>query len=451
MAHQILDTFETHFHVEVTPAIAQAIIKYVCAYETYGQHPQALNSYMLGIYKCNFLERDRDGFLALFNTDTGAIVEHITGQVKGSRVFGIDPRSIQEPVNNQLKTQDIKKELKGIDAINEKFRVISDPFNLFVTYLLHKIAVANIPAKLKEQAMFKTLMFLQYKFFTSLVQHRFRYKPDEGIMTAMYEGLTQKFDLKVYGSWRALMENRALTFIDSKTSPHGDLLIKFDDDQRVVRFISDVQTRIRQNVNIITTEYMAAKERHDTIATYNSTGVNPEGETELLDYASSIDNMSVNLYNDVLNVAKFLDERVLRLVCGLFSNLPMSAFRGLLVSYSEYAVKMQRKGLGQEEKKVNGEMIYTGPEVFIAELIQCVYRLCTVTNSNFNKPAMVVKVVKDAFSSSRISDPRVQMLRATTNYYVLELQRSRREVTMSAMRIGLVLYLVIKAMKYRLN
>lgn len=44
------------------------------------------------------------------------------------------------------------------------------------------------------------LLFLQYKFFTSLVNYRFKYKANEAIMTATYEQLSNKYYIKVYGT-----------------------------------------------------------------------------------------------------------------------------------------------------------------------------------------------------------------------------------------------------------
>lgn len=448
MPHQILDMFDTHFHVDISPALANSIIKFVNAFESKDRHPQALNTYMLGIDKVHFLEHDRDAFLSLFNSDVRSISSFIDQQATGKTAFGFKATDFKEPSENSKVSNQMRKMIRDVDAINTKFKVISDPFNLYITYILHQIYIAKIPERFQSEAMLKTLMLLQYKFFSSLVAHRFKFPPDESIMTAMYEGLSGKYDIKIYGTWKNVMMAKAAMLLD-KSSIHHDVFEKYDNDKEILYLISDTQTRIRQNLNTITTEYMMTKEKHDKIGSYSSLGSTEEGDTALLDSASMLDNMIVNTYNCVLSTAKFLDDRQLKLVCNMFSALGPAQLRHLLIAFSEYATRMQRTGKAQDTKKIDGIEVYIGPQVFIQNTLQTAYRFCNASNVKFNQPIPVLRVIRDIFSSSRITDTDIQKLRASTNFYVSTLQDSTRETTVSALRIGLVLYLVLTAMRFR--
>lgn len=443
MSHQIRDTFYALAPVTMTSALANAIIKFVEGFETKNQHPQALNTYMLGVYPCYFTEHDSSCFLNLFHTDTRDLNNVLKKFCKGPSLFGVSANTIPEDVDpDALSTRQIKAAMRSVSAINEKFRVISDPFNLFCTYAIHKILTGDIPQRLKDSASMSVMMLLQYKFFTSLVNHRFPYKPDEAIMTAMYESLSNKFDIRVYGTWRIVLQVRATQMLDPD-GVHGHVLEHYDDDKEILYFISSAQTRIRQNLNTITSAYMAAKENHDRIATYSAVGTDEEGKKVLLDNAAVVDNMCITAYAALLSTSKLLDDKLIRMFSGIFLNVTPSPFRAFLISVSEYAVRMQRSGKSQATKKMEGQEILIGPEIFVNELIQRSYRFCITSEVSFSKPALVLSTLKAAFNSSRISDPSILQLRATAEWYVKEFQTSRREVTVSAFKTAFLLYITM--------
>ena len=64
------------------------------------------------------------------------------------------------------------------------------------------------------------------------------------------------------------------------------------------------------------------------------------------------------------------------------------------------------------------------------------------------KPLEILRALKDVYSSSRISDPGILQIRATMAHLVLELQDSRREVVLSALRIAFVIYIIILSFKF---
>ena len=446
MSDKILNMFENYLHIDVTPSLAEAIRKYVIRYENSGNNPQALNTYTMGIHKCFFLDRDRDAFLALFKTNAIEIKKNIAGFVRSNSTFGINPKDISEPVvdTGGISFNEMRKWIKNNDAINTKFKVVSDPFNLFCAYLLHKIYSSGLEAKLKRDTCIAVLMILQYKFFTSLVAHRFRYSPDEATFTAVFESLNNKYDLKIYGTWRALMYARAETFIDGDV--HRNLFENFNVDKDILYFISDVQTRLRQSVNIITTIYMETKERGDKLSSYDNLTTDEEGTIGVGDISCDVDNMIINSYNGLMTVSKFLDDKNVRMICGLSSTLNPSAFRNFLIAFSEYAVRMQRTGKADEIKTIDGLQTYTGKQIFIQHYLQFAYRICMTAGVGFSNKLAAFKAVRDAISSSRILDPEMQYIRSSTNFYVNELQDSKRESTLSALRISLLLYIFVFAL-----
>ncbi len=61
---------------------------------------------------------------------------------------------------------------------------------------------------------------------------------------------------------------------------------------------------------------------------------------------------------------------------------------------------------------------------------------------------VVLKAIKDVYSSSRISDDGIIQVRESVNKLILELQSNRRDATVSSFRIAFVLYIIILSFKY---
>ena len=458
MPHQLKDVFD-ELHVQMTPALANALIKLVNAYETRGTHPLAFNSYMLGVYSCAFTTQDRNDFFDLFNVEYKGFVEllkeHITG---ANNIFGVRTNSVVDLVKNfiaksplsgfaGLLPSDVRKQMSTVTSIDTNYKVISDPFNIFITYVIHLVYDSKLPQKLKDETNTKLVMFLQYKFFTSLVNHRFKYKPDEAVMTAMFEGLTAKFDIKIYGTWKNVMLARTQHLLD-KTSQHAEALSKYNDDKRILYFITFTQTSIRNQINIITEEFMKTKEAEDRIGTYSNTGTNIEGEMILIDNVATYDIMVTNVYNDALSVTRFLDDSLVRMIAGMFTNIRAATLRSFIIAFSEYAVVQAKAGKSQLVKKVDGEELFLGPEILIENIVQKSFRYCSENRVDFHKPLQVLRALKDVYSSSRTTDNNILQIRASVAQIVLDLQESRRDTTLSALRIAFLLYITVLAYRY---
>lgn len=460
MSHEIKDTLSAFIKIEMTPALANAVIRFVNAYESRGTHPEAFNSPFLGLYPCFFLTKDRDDFFAIFDVDNKEITSHINKHSNGhDTIFGITTRSLMDSFRGMLDNlrrsmviqgitaSDVRRMVNDITSIDSNFKVASDPLNIFVTYLLHITAISTLKDELKRTVLFKLLMLLQYKFFTSLVNHRFKYKPDESVMIAMFESLTNKFDIKQYGTWKKVMESRAEQFVQ-KDSLHYNTFVNYDDDKKILYVITDVQTRIRNQINIVTHEFMLAKERHDKIGTYSHMGTDAEGEKVIMSGNSGFDMMIASVYNDSLAVTRFLDDDALMLVSGMFRGLPLPKIRSLLITFSELAVKQAKAGQSQVIKEENGIVIFVGSQALIQNIIQKSYRYCIQSKINMRQVASILKAIKDVYSSSRISDDGIIQVRESVNKLILELQSNRRDATVSSFRIAFVLYIIILSFKY---
>lgn len=467
MSHEIKDMLEANFPVTIDNKLAIAIQKLVAAYRTRGTNPLAFDSPYLGLQPCYFLTKDRDAFLELFQCRGTELDKIFSMPGKYGATQGLTGRNFFAKMTKELSNLvkyltpmltksftlsgvaagDIRKIIAEMSSVDKNFRVASDPMNIFLTYILYRTANANIPKKAIHDTMFDLVMYLQYKFFTSLVNWRFRHKPDEATMVAMFENLTNKFDLKQYGTWSKLMEARAEAFVE-EGGLHWNTFKAFDDDSKILYFITDVQTRLRNQINIITSEFMNTKARHDKIGSYSHVGSDEDGEKIVLSEAQGFDHMIASLYNDILSVPRFMDNNALTIVHGMFRGLPLAKLRAMFIHFSELAVKQAKAGQNQLVKEENGNLVYVGAQILTQKLIQKTYRYCINSKVDINKIAAILKAVKDVYSSSRVQDEGILQVRASVDVVIRQLIENTRVATLAQYRIAFVLYLIILSFRY---
>lgn len=464
MSDEIKRLFDENLNIQPTPSLAKAIISHINAYETRDQHPLAFNSPFLGIYPSYFLAKDRDDFFALFNSSEKEIKALINKVISpGEKICGLKMANLLTEFKalwtkfftkqaiqgiNGIATRDVRHIISEMSVIKENFRVASDPFNLFITYAIHLFLASKLSKPIIFEVVKKMMTFLQYKFFTSLVNHRFKYPPDEDVMRAMYEQLSMKFDIKKYGTWRAVLEARSEDFIGEQ-GVHTPAMTLYDDDKKIVYFITDTQTRVRNQINTITEEFMKVKESSDRIGSYSTTGTDVEGEKIIVDGDEAFESMSSAVYNDSLVVTRFLDDQSIKLVANLFSNILIATFRSFLINVSELATKQYKSKKTMEVKQENGIVIDIGLQVLIFDVVQKSYRYAINQGIDINNPVKLITCIKDVYSSSRVSDTGIIQVRESVTHLVKSLNVSSRDATIASYRIGFILYIVLLTIKYR--
>lgn len=451
MSKQIKETLYNKMPIHATEALAKALIRFVAAYETRGTHPAAFNTPFLGIDPCAFINSDRDDYFALFSMHEEDMKKNM--KPNNNEVFGVKTGGLlaqAAKVAEQENTYDynaMKRHVNSISSINKSFKVVSDPLNIMLIYTAHVFMVSDIKQQIKEQAVVAVLMYLQYKFFTSLSGHRFRYKPDINVMRAMFEGLSNKFDIKRLGTWRSVIEERAKAFI-AKGSIHYDTLVKFDDDAKILYVITDLQSRLRNQVNIITEEFMKAKENKNAITIYSNIGTDIDGDKTLMACTDSYDMAIASVYNDCLSRNRILDQRFLRGIVGMFSSISYPMLNAIVIGFSELATRQAKEKTSDDVVYVNDLSVPVGAHAVVQHIIQKSYRYCAQKGVAPDRRGEVLKIVKEVYGNSRIADPGIVAVKEAVSRIVSEYNKSTREATVAALRIGFIMYIVCLSFKY---
>lgn len=458
MSKQIKDVFEASLHIKITTQLATNINRYVVSWETRPGNAGAIGSPLLGIEMGVFTAADRNGFFDLFTVDVPEIHRLLLGYCDGKdKVFGISMkrdiislfRSYTNGILRGLSTlglapSDIRSVISEMESVDANYRVASDPFNLFSTYLMYLIYNSSLPEKQKQDTLIKVILFLQYKFFTSLVSHRFPFKANEAVMQATYELLTNKYEIRKLSSWGQLMYNRAVEF-SQKGSIHYNTIKNYDDDKKIIYLITDIQTRLRNSINTFTQAYHKTKEDMDSLGSYSHLGTDLEGDKTMMSVDNNLDLTIATIFNNAMVTTRFLDEQAILLASKLFAGVTVNKFRGLLIAFSEKAVVDAKSGKLDKVTEKDNKVVYVGARIIIQKIIQASYRHAINTKANLKDKVGLLKLFKDAYASSRISDEGILLVRDSCTNMVTELySKSLKSATMiPTYRLAFIMYILL--------
>ena len=405
--------FSIKYNIEITYQLINQLIHWVTMYEIYKEHPSVLNTPYFGVNNMFFTENQQMEIYNILNIDRRSFIKDIT----------------------TIETVDLDK------------KVISDPFNILITWLSHLILTSKLQENIKHNGLLAIFKIMHYRFFTSLVNYRFPYKADLNTMIATVESLSNKFDIVRLGTWRKVIEERSED-IFSRSSIHYKTIIDYKDDKKIFYLISDTQSRIRDKINLITTKYHEIKENKEAIKTYSTVGTDVDGKKILRDTSGTLSLIQSNLSQDILSTSNFIDNSMIKLLCGLNKELKPYMLKSLIIRFVDMSIYQNKKSQLDDIKKINNEEIIIGHRKIIEEIIQVTYRNCINSGINMNNKHEILKVTSNIYRSSQIQDIAVLRIKKSVEYFVKSFPGTTRYNTQLALRINFILYVILLSFKY---
>ena len=411
-SHYVVDAL-SQLGIKITNKQIAQMESAVIHFEIRGSNPLTLNGQTIGVYPIAFIDSDRS---ALFH------------------IFGIEE-------------SDMRDAIEAIPTIQKEWKVASDPFNVLCAWVMHLAFIYIRQDRIRHAFLMNVAKYLHYRFFTSIVNHNFIHGANEGVMQAAINSLSRKYDLVVYGSWRKTIEARCEDLISNK-SIHYDVLQTGSPDKAFVYLLSDIQSRLRDKIGNITEIYYTFHREGVTIDTQSTVKTDADGEKILTQKTSVFDSTITNMTQEILNLVSFLDSDDIKLVTSKGSSVSPDLLRAVIVDMSELAAsQVASRQFDQVEKTKHGT-IDVGMRVLIANLLRTSYAFCINNGVNMNSKIAIYQALRNAYSSSRIADPDILRVRNSMANFVDKLGRTKREATLSALRICVIMYVVVRSFQY---
>lgn len=402
----------TEFDIKPTSKHVVQLCQFLNQFETRPGNAEAFGSSLLGVHKAHFLTQDEQQLFTIFN------IEYSHFRKIAHSATAVDPTHI----------------------------VASNPYNLLTVWLIHLFLTSKLPISEKNKACNCLLNLMQYRFFTSAVNYNLPHGANEGVMQYTIDNLSNKFDIKVSGSWKALIHERSARILGGE-GIHLKTFKVFGPDKAVLYSISDIQTRIRrQVVTIIHNKEVGFWRNYELGNTSITTSMMDtiNGDSIMRVVESSMDSMTTSVSQSATNLAEFLDYSCIRIAVGLANEVTEDLFINVLTRFSSMA-EAQLKN--RETKLIKGSKskpIFVGYELLLSTIIQKTYRLCRLDRElNMSSKAAIITKAMNIYRSSRISDIDVINIKNSVAYFIDTHSQSKREATNSSMRIAFILYILL--------
>ena len=388
--------------------------QYCIYFETKNEHPLALNTATLAVYPIYFLALDRSMLFDICHVDESTL----------------------------------KSAISNCPAIDTTQKVRSDPYNNLVIWQAHKILTSKLSSKDKDRGLLALFKMLNYKFFTSVVNHNFPHGANKAVMEATIRGLSNKFDIIQLGTWKRVIEERSKDIFAS-SSIHYKSLLNFTDDEKNLYVITDTQSRIRRKIVLVQQEYYNNYNNDEGIENYSNIGTDKDGEKIIAAASNVFDVMIAGLQSQIQSPGRFIDNELVETLCGMFTYVKPEVFKRVLIIFTEKAaMQASTNELDTTGRDSNDNVLYTGCNLLIKEMIQKTYRYCILHKVDPTNKILILKQSKNLYASSRITDEDILTIKRSVVAFVLGCDQSKRDATNASISIAFILYVIIRTFEY---
>ena len=321
----------------------------------------------------------------------------------------------------------LKQDFHDLPTINPDFHVVGNPINASFLYAVHRVLTSDLPERERTEVAVAILAHMHYQFLSSLLYHQFPYRAQEAIALALYDSLSRKSMLKQYHTWGNLVRARSEDII-SKGSIHYQTLIDFSDDEKIIYAISDIQSRIREVVKKLKSEYMRLRDQDARVMSQGSTLVTREGETVLREFENKAAGLQRALKDIILDPHDLIRNEVLESTLKMVTTADERYLRTALLYLSD--------AMGGKER--------ASVEALVDALVIFIQGYLRRAPSSERTLIHVVMKVRNLMRSSQLAASDAIALRSLTADLIEKALEKRNATVQASTRIAVLVYLTIR-------
>lgn len=378
-----------------------------------------------------FIKRIHDYQMEFVNKNE----EHI--EFFGGNLLGVNPirflPSDRDYWFDEVLTIDdmaLQNELYKLKTINRDHKVASDVMNLSCAWAIHAIYTSpHLTPAQKHEGMIDVALVLQYKFLTSIMWRQFKYPADKATAQATYNELTRKFALKVCGSWKALLLQRAQDIIEA-TSIHHATIQKFAPDSAIIYMVNDIQGRLREIVKAMVAVFYRVKSEGGKVLVNKSTHME-EGIVLVRDVDRPGSSYLRYAHDIIDDRQTFVRDELVGIICDAMHTMSPKLFRETL------------EWMAVNHRTTHGKKI----DQFLDETIIHAYEFVATQRSlQGSRQGLVEMLVKlrNLYMASRMVDPTLILMRDLAEGIVRSAVSTTNATVIASLRTGIEMYVVLR-------
>lgn len=323
----------------------------------------------------------------------------------------------------------LRDELIKCKWINKDFHVSSDPFNLSIVYLMHRVQISSISKDLKEEALLNLVSMFHYRAMTSIMNHYYAYLVRKPVAEAAYNALSLKFDIKRYGSWTKLFQARGEFIIDPKTGIHYSTFTNMDDDKKIVYMVNDMESRLKGVINDYTKVLYDIKDKVD-IVSLDDGKVMLDDELVVKDIQKTVSKRITYIETILNNQNSFYNETLVDFAIKGMDRTPEDKFKQIIKDFPE------------QYRNKKGERY----RVFVMDTLTHLFEYLAANEIKDTDIRNVMIKMKGAYTSNKSTNPLLYKIRDEGDWIAKTMTGIRTRSTVSSMRTSLMLYIILRVL-----
>lgn len=336
---------------------------------------------------------------------------------------------------NEHDLQDKINKLKCVQGKDGVFHVSGDALNQSCAWLCYKFHNATgMTIDERAQAVKDILLALQFKFLTSRLYRHFQFPADKASAEAAYAQLSNKYSIKIYGTWLKVLEARC-DDITAQSSTHFKVIARMDDDMGVVKMLNDIQGRLRDMLKNIYGHYKFIKESKDRISSTSGV-VDFDGVEVLKDRSKGLATYTNYMNSVVGDKNSFIRGELLKVVQDIFPSAPPKHILSTLEYISNNYLRSRSDDIA---KLIEMTMIHSFS--YLEKNRQTV-------QAGINLPKLLERL-RGVYTSSRSTDPDLMDLRRFAEAIVRKSIDTKTDSVIASVRTAILLYIVSRAYTMR--
>lgn len=394
----ICERFGTY--LDITPQWAKMLHRYVYNFTTRRQgnvdFAEFFGSPYLGLQKIVFTTQDRNEWF--------------------SDIFDVDEIELRE-------------NLHEISSIKSSWAVVGDVFNLTIPYLLYRINKSKLDNKTKHQAMVDVVCMYHYKCLSSIVNNDYKYQARREVVLETYNRLSLKYDIKKYGSWRALIIARAEFILSPVTGIHYKTFTTMSNDKDIIYMVGDIQDRLRGVVNDINKVFHDVKNQVN-IVKIDGVMVGLKDKITVKDMAKEVTQFKNYIEQTLTTGSGFYKEELVGYAAEFVENANKDKLTYVIQKLPEFY--NSKKGQLYQD--------------FVDETILHLFEYLHANDINKSDIYNLGMRMKGAYTSHRSLNESVKKLRTMGDEVIKQITGIKTPITITSLRTALLVYIDLRTL-----
>ena len=326
----------------------------------------------------------------------------------------------------------LTESIRSTKSVNLEWNVGGSVLNLAIVYIVHRVLAKADKDPVAHDIGFQALMLMQFKFYSSIYFNFFSKRGrlvDLPTAEAAYAALSMRFEIKVAGSWRKHLENRAEDFLSKDGTTHHPRIVKFDNPKDVIYYITDMNTRNKNTVKEYYDELRKVRQSGNRILVQSQTII-LDGQAIMRDQVNALSIAKQQLFESSVSFQSLYKAELALVVLEMVPKASGTAFKNVL----QYIAKLP--SLGKERDKIN---------VIMEDTLAHAFDYVVTNRVSFTDVASLLEKLRALYTAPKSSNQYVLSLRDSIEKIVSKETHLTHQAALAAVRTALMLYFVLRA------